>query len=457
MNKTVVVLIAIALLLIHCKSDIYTENKSFDNQLSNIKKTKSLNWIGQWKGEGEKELMVENVAREYAFENQDVSFKLSYPSDLVGSTSKSDYSRLLAKKIMEGTLEWDVIWLDATIYSTIAIELKDPEWGKKYLVDFVDVPGFKESQKEFISTDPYYKTAFNGILPGSYIEGYYYLLWYNKDLADKMGIEIKPKGMTFDDFAGYIKAVNEYNQKNNTEYAAIFESKNWINTEILFQNLFLSELNTADIQSVDGESRFKALDKTLKSLESLAAYQPFAKDVMETDWHKDNHKMLEDKYLFFINGTWMYSQWNNLNPEKMKRIMPVELPAFREPHIYLGDFNTAFAVLKNSPNVTESLDLVKFWSRPEIAEKWLDITKSPTAVKGAFSSSNFGSDVFEEFNNYISHKYGNNIRYFITRDFITQNVPQSDNFDLKRFKRLVRDMMNGKMTSEDIYKEMKLK
>ncbi len=48
--------------------------------------------------------------------------------------------------IKTGNIEWDIVWLDDFIYLRAAEELGDPQWGKKYLVNFKDVPGFKETK-----------------------------------------------------------------------------------------------------------------------------------------------------------------------------------------------------------------------------------------------------------------------------------------------------------------------
>ena len=42
---------------------------------------------------------------------------------------------------------------------------------------------------------------------GPMLEGYCHAIFYNKDVAERVGIEIKDMGMTFDDLLKYVKAV----------------------------------------------------------------------------------------------------------------------------------------------------------------------------------------------------------------------------------------------------------
>jgi ABC-type glycerol-3-phosphate transport system substrate-binding protein len=78
----------------------------------------------------------------------------------------------------------------------------------------------------------------NGMIPGPYLEGQYWALWFNKKVAEKVGIEIKQFGMTFDDFAGYLKAIYQYNQSNPDDYVIpLYESYVWETTMLLALNL----------------------------------------------------------------------------------------------------------------------------------------------------------------------------------------------------------------------------
>ena len=77
----------------------------------------------------------------------------------------------------------------------------------KHLVDFGQVPEFKKTQKNFIFDDPIWAAQTGGIIVGPMLEGYCHAIFYNKDVAERVGIEIKDMGMTFDDLLKYVKAV----------------------------------------------------------------------------------------------------------------------------------------------------------------------------------------------------------------------------------------------------------
>lgn len=132
---------------------------------------------------------------------------LQFPQEILGDRSKRLIARYYAEMIRTGNLAWDVIWMDPRIYLFVAEELGDPEWGKKYLINFEEVAGFTKTQKPFILEDPIYRNQTGGILVGPHLEGFYWALFYNANVAARIEIEIKPESMTFDDLLGYVKMV----------------------------------------------------------------------------------------------------------------------------------------------------------------------------------------------------------------------------------------------------------
>ena len=61
-----------------------------------------------------------------------------------------------------------------------------------------------------------------------------------------------------------------------------------------------------------------------------------------------------------------------------------------------------WAVMKNSPNRDVAIRLMQFWSRPEIAEKWVRYTKSPTGLAGNLYDPEYGQDIFAEYQRKLS-------------------------------------------------------
>jgi len=81
--------------------------------------------------------------------------------------------------------------------------LSVPFWVTEHIVDFSKVPGFQDSQKDFIVEDPRYRERMGGMLTGPCTEGYMQNMWFNDAVARRVGLKIKEREMTFDDLLGY--------------------------------------------------------------------------------------------------------------------------------------------------------------------------------------------------------------------------------------------------------------
>ncbi len=378
-----------------------------------------VNWMGHWLGEDKRESLVREVAAEFGFLHQGIEVNLKFPQEIMGSRGHLETARFVAAMIRSGRVEWDVLWLEPRTYEYVAEELSDPDWGAKHLVDFREIPGFAETQKPFIIADPAYRNQTGGILTGPYIEGYYYALWYNQDVARRLGLTIKPAGMTFEDLLGYVRAVAEYNRNHKEGVAAFYESSDWVTMEILFQRLVKSLLSFEEGKREESSpEKLAALRRTLAAFEALGRYDPLIASHGENQWFATRGLVLNDAALFYVNGTWMYSHWRGMNPEKMKKMAPVELPAFGETDHYLGGYLPTWAVMKATANREHAIDLVMFWSRPAIAEKWVRYTKNPTGLRGHLASPAWSSDVFERFVEDVGRRYVSRVDYSSTAGYL---------------------------------------
>jgi len=104
----------------------------------------------------------------------------------------------------------------------------------------------------------------------------------------------------------------------------------------------------------------------------------------------------------------MYNIWEDKDNIKVKNIFPSELPTFNTVNLYPTAYFATWAVLKKSPNRDEAIDFLLALNQPEIADSWVQYTKSPTGIKGRMSDANFGTDAFEAFTNYIGNNYSEN-------------------------------------------------
>jgi len=408
-----------------------------------------VNWIGHWLGEDKRETLVREVATEFEFRNQGIQVNLKFPQEIMGNKSMELEADYIIKLMNSKKPEYDIVWLDDGIYQLVSQKLGDPNWGRKYLVDFAQYPEFISAHKEFIIKDPQYKKQTGGIFAGVFLEGYYYTLWYNKELAGEMGISIKDFGMTFDDFLLYIAAVDAFNKKNSRPISALYEASDWFTTQILFQNLYHSAFES---NARSAQDKNLALKKTLTAFENLGKYKPLIPSYRTNKWFDTRDIPLNNGCLFYIQGTWMYNHWRGLDKEGIKKMVPAELPVFKPHDYYLGGYINTFAVLKNSPNLDNAVKLMLFWCRPDIAEKWVRYTKNPTGIEGNITASEIGSDVFERFQRTIIQKYGSRVGYSKDASFISENAALRLTSKLNES---ILQLLNGEITSEKAYEQLK--
>ncbi|MBW2167257.1 MAG: carbohydrate ABC transporter substrate-binding protein [Deltaproteobacteria bacterium] len=454
MKLKLILCVLLILFLIGCTdNDEPTVQKRDDFKGTTRQIEKRLNWIGHWLGDHDREALVWEVATNFELRNPDVEINLKFPQQIIGVRSKPEQAKFIAELIRTGNTGWDIIWLDDFSYQYTSKELGDPKWGEKYLVNFEEVAGFKETQKSFIINDPVYREQTGGTIVGPYIEGYYYALYYNQSIAKEIGIEIKQYGMFFGDLLRYVKAVQKYNKKHGTDIAVFYEAKDWTTVEILFQNLYKSELKDFKKvkEKIGSKQKNTALLKTFKAFEELGKYNPLMSSYKENVWYQTRHFMLKDKCLFFVNGVWMYNHWMSMDEEKIKKITPAELPVFQKVDYYLGGFIPTWAVMKDAPNREEAIKLLMFWSRPQVAEKWVRYTKAPTGLVGDISVAGSGDTQFDKFQAKITEKYNGNIHYSADAGYILGEKNQLLQQDIN--KKLLQ-LLDGNITAQQAYDEI---
>jgi ABC-type glycerol-3-phosphate transport system substrate-binding protein len=425
---------------------------SFFSTLAFAEEKITLNFMARWQGEHKRADLVREVVREFEFLHPEIKVNMKFFEEL-GLKGENEVGEYTAKMIQDGKTDWDIVLFNTGQYFRVGESLNDPEWVKKYLVDFSDFPWFKETQKEVIFSDPNYKKESGDIFVGPYIEGFYCMIWYNKAVADKIGLKIKDYGMTDRDLIGYVKAVYEYNQKHATSIGAFYEAKDWRSIEYLFQNLFKSEVG--DLNALNDEEftpiKQRALLKTLQFFEELAACKPLIDSFDENIWYATRGMVLDDTALFFVNGSWMYSHWMNIDERKTMKMFPAELPVFRSVNFCMGSYTPQFAVMKNSPHKQAAIEFLKFWSRPEVAEKWVLYTKCPTGIKGHFATSDSANDQFERFQAVMNEKYRDRFHFKDNEGFILGYK----NRLLKSFlNEIMINVLSGKMKADEAYEEI---
>ncbi|MFA9392113.1 MAG: extracellular solute-binding protein [Prolixibacteraceae bacterium] len=438
------------LLLMGCNRYQYIDIKS--NQLNIVKQTKTINMIGHWKGEGDREKFVTNTVLDYGFKNQEIKINLKFPEEVYFDNLNREKSEVnfLLNMITQDSIDWDIIKLN-DLYQPISEALNDPNWPKKYLVDFSEYPEFREgSLPETLSDET--KAEWNGIIPGPYIEGQYWALWYNKKVAEKLGIEIKQFGMTFNDFAGYLKACNDYNlQHSEDKIIPLYESYVWETTNIIPLMLFASLLDNKEefVSKKITQKRLDAWGKTLEAMEQIAPYHPVDPSWKTTEWSSTQKMMLDGECLFYINGSWMYNIWKGIDEQKVLDCVPAEFPCFQPHKYYPAGYQLTWAVPKNARNKDEAVKLLLSMTKPATAEIWGRYTKCPTGIKGNLSNAALGTDQFEVYSNYIQQNFGkNHFKYSYNSTWVLNDKNAELNL---RY----REVMDGEMTAPEAMKMIK--
>ncbi len=289
------------------------------------------------------------------------------------------------------TNKWDILRINGEM-EVVAEFAKDPDWAKKYLVDFSEMDAFRKFTLPSLLSDSV-KARWNGIIPGPFVEGSYWAFWCNQKVAQKLGIEVKQFGMTFNDFEQYISAVYTYNQQHpNDQIGAIYEAGDWSTASAFTTQLFSTVLNDDRefFSTQSTEKKLRAWHATLRLLERLAKYKPIDKGWKEIAWGKTLDDMLNEKYLFYPNGSWMYNIWSQKNPEKAQNCFPVEYPSVNKATTAHSSYIIMWAVPKNAPHKEEAIKFLLSLNTPSFSEMWVRYTKCPTGVTGNLTDVEFG-------------------------------------------------------------------
>lgn len=417
-----------------------------------------LNWVAHWIGEEKREQLVMEVAKEFRFLYPDINLRVEFAKTLPnqGKNYKWKSAYRIAEMINTGDITADVVFLDTIVYAHVAELVNDPHWGEKHLVDVSDLEWFRQGHKELILSSPYYRGQTGGILVGPYIEGFFTCLWQNQEVAERAGIVVKERNMSLDDFLSYAKRLVDYNAKNNTSIPFI-KLCSWNRLEILFEYLFKSLCKDPyfAIEEKYHPEKERLFLETLLVFEKLSSYQPMINpdhfDLTIDNWIRD---YLDGDGLFIVAGSYMHSHFLGTYPEKYTNALPVEPPVIKYSNGLIGDFIPIFAVMKDSPNKEAAMNLLKLWSEPKIAEKWVAYTKNPTGLKGHLQlpAAEKSDDVYSRYILDMTSKYSHlPMRYYraLTYIFGDKN-PVSPN----ELRASLAQILRGKMTAREYYDEV---
>jgi ABC-type glycerol-3-phosphate transport system substrate-binding protein len=115
---------------------------------------------------------------------------------------------------------------------------------------------------------------------------------------------------------------------------------------------------------------------------------------------------------------------------------------------YIGGYQITWAVPKNAPHKEEAVKFLLAMNSIDIADKWVQYTKSSTGILGRMNDVEFGYDNVENFTYTIQKKYG---RSKVSADlpsklFGTAHASENSYFH---------EVLQGKMTADEAIKSIK--
>lgn len=433
-------------LITSCKEQNNSYESGNDKQLSVQQSQTKLRWLGQWYGEGKKETLVREMAREFSFLNQDIDVELLFPYQMAGLDSTADPFRSVADSILSwlNNDEWpfDIFVCDKWFYNEIATLTGDPYWGPKYLVDFQNEDWFQSAHKEYVLSSDEYTGNYGKIATGAFIEGAWDLLYVSSDVENKLGIKVKDTDMSMDDFIAYARAVHEYNQGSADKIT--FCATNYQQLDYVVNHLVMSEIG--DRHNLSNAQQLEALSVVYQKLEELSKYDP----AIQHHTYGNDRELKHDKSLFHLHSTWVTMFWQKSNPEGEKLMRPCEFPSMtgKKAYAYSGTYNAIFAIPKNAKNREAAIRLMKYMSSMDIAEKWEKYSKCPTGLNGRISFSEFGDDAFSIFSNHLDDKYRSRLVDAQLSEKMFQGRQQHVNFH-------VQDVLNQRLSARQAVNQIR--
>ncbi len=425
----------------------YTKNnhvKNITGELAGNSKI-TVKWLGQWYGEGKKEQLIRETAREFAFLHQNINIDLKFTQELVKTNAGVTafyYNRdMILKMIKENQWPFDIMLCDVYLYKRIANDLNDPDWGKKYFVDFLKQPWFINAHKAGLFDTDEYTKDFSGMAPGAYIEGAWDILYLSADVEKRLGINVKRTDMNMSDFQSYASAVYDYN-KSHTDKITFIKCPHEDDLDHLLNQIAMSALGKNSPSS--REEAVEALRQSYEALEKLVPFKP-----MESYVTLPNQlALINDKILFILYPSWINAFWQKSNPEGEKVMHPCEMPSLNDKQAvnYSGTYNCTFVVPKNAVHRKEAEMLMQFIASPETAGKWTKYSKCPTGLRNRISYGDFGTDEYAKFSQHIAKKYHDKL---VTIDLASLFLKTN-----KTLKFQVEKVLNGEMSANEAVKNL---
>lgn len=443
MKTTTAFFLFFALFLTGCsEKSNRTENKTLITNPGTVTK---IRWLAQWYGEGKKETLIREIAREFSLLHQDIEIELVFPYELAhvkpGTNTFPNVLDSIVKMVEVDEWPFDLMLCDYSLYEWVGKSLKDPEWGKDLLVNFRNEPWYMNTHKQGFFNSDLYTMLYGGMAPGAYIEGVWNVIYASSEAEKKLGIEVKPYDMTFSDFMSYARTVYQYNLTHK-EKITFFANPN-SNLDSFFSQIVMSALNKEKPEN--REEAINALKEAYKALEQLSQYKPFEQYAR----HNSDHHLIHDRVLFNLSPSWINMFWQRSNPAGEAVMHPCEIPSIdnKKAYSYSGTYNCVFVIPQKAKNRKEAEELMRFIASGETADKWIKYSKNPTGLRNQMSYNEFGTDKYTAFNQHISRKYQDRLNT-VNLSGVFFQVDYSLEFYVER-------VLHGELTAEEAMRKLK--
>ena len=426
-----------------CNDSKISDKKN--NSLDEVKYKSQLNWMGHYYlDEKSRYYLMKEVEREFRLRNQEVDLKLVFAKEITDDWTKEN--EFIVSIVKSGNYKFDIIDMEPGRYNQVGGLLNDPEWGRKYLVDFSDSSWFKKRHKSIIYDDKRIRQSTGNMMTSPYIEGIFSCLWINTRVLAQIGGSLKQSNLTIRDIHDLIDKVKTYNATSQNKIAPLDIERGWDSYYDLFRMLFMS----AYFQETSEEGKMDAGIKAVKRVaEELEYLQKQSQLKNPKYWeHFGDKAIFKDKALIGVYPSFAFVQWQNVDSVEVLKLVPCELPIFEhDSKYYPGHYQGVYGVLKKSPNVENAIKLIKYLCSESVAERWLMYSKSPTGLKTRITSSDFDQNNYDKFYNYINKKYPNTI-YDFDPMIIAFGAKYNSKYTV-RFKDNIYKVLFGEMTAKE--------
>lgn len=337
-------------------------------------------------------------------------FYYVYPeAEIVICPDDGNEAQMISQMIQTGIIFRDIVRIDTGIYQAVSKILNDPDWGRKYLHDFLQEPNFIRLYRPKLVEWTQNRGRIGGIWPGPYLETKYACIWYNARLGEKIGFKPSSMQLSTDELLSAAQKLQAYNQTSAQKIGLFSMTKVGRSTYRLLRRLYTSALADpqGNLPPMNQAPRESSLYETLQYFEKLSAFNVHFKS---NTYREDIDLFMNNEVLFYPSYTQDYFTLLEANgPTWMKEILLLESPHLKPTHFAFGEFEHSWAVMKNSPNRDLAVAFLKSIPKAQAQAESLEGSMLQSGLRGSFFSTENEGGPYEKYLRYMITKYQDNM------------------------------------------------